>query len=246
MRLARIAAHRLRGYGREGKPLNGVDDECDQECCGRPVRGVSLKAMLPSPAVSPMTRTVNMHALRCLVCLLSLTVSSAALADKYDTTISRFKQSPVARQFFASAYGYAVFPTIGKGGMIVGGAGGKGRVYQHGRVTGESTMAQASVGFQLGGQAYSQIVFFKDKSAYDEFTTNGFEFNADASAVAITLGAATQAGTSGVSASSSLHADSKKGAAAEYVRGMAVLTYAKGGLMYEAVLAGQKYFFSKR
>lgn len=187
-----------------------------------------------------------MHAMRSFFFLLLLTVNSAALADKYGTTISRFKQSAVAQRFFASAYGYAVFPTIGKGGMVVGGAGGKGRVYEHGRLTGESTMAQASVGFQLGGQAYSQIVFFKDKKAYDEFTTTGFEFNADASAVAITLGAATQAGTSGVSASASITADSKKGAAAEYVRGMAVLTYAKGGLMYEAVLAGQKYFFSKR
>jgi lipid-binding SYLF domain-containing protein len=168
------------------------------------------------------------------------------MADKYDTTISRFKQSPVAREFFATAYGYAVFPTIGKGGMVVGGAGGKGRVYQRGRVTGESTMVQASVGAQLGGQAYSQVVFFKDKSAYDEFTTTGFEFGADASAVAITLGAAAQAGTSGASASASIHAGSRKAAAAEYVRGMAVLTYAKGGLMYEAVLAGQKYFFNKR
>jgi lipid-binding SYLF domain-containing protein len=151
----------------------------------------------------------------------------------------------VARRFFASSYGYAVFPTIGKGGMVVGGAGGRGKVYAGGRVTGESTMVQASVGFQLGGQAYSQVVFFKDKAAYDEFTTTGFEFSAEASAVAITLGASAKAGSSGVSGSASAAAGGKKEGAAEYVRGMMVLTYAKGGLMYEAALAGQKYFFSK-
>jgi lipid-binding SYLF domain-containing protein len=106
-------------------------------------------------------------------------------------------------------------------------------------------MVQVSIGFQLGGQAYSQMVFFKDKRAFDEFTSTGFEFGADASAVAITAGANASAGTSGTSASASTSVESGK-ATARYVKGMAVLVMTKGGLMYQAALAGQKYTFTKK
>src|SRR5581483_1001981 len=112
-----------------------------------------------------------------------------ARADEYQATIDLFKKAVESREFFKSAYGYAVFPTIGKGGIGVGGAYGKGRVYQHGRYVGDSSMVQLSIGFQLGGQAYSQIIFFEDQRAFKEFTSGQFEFGAEASAVAITLSA---------------------------------------------------------
>jgi lipid-binding SYLF domain-containing protein len=186
-----------------------------------------------------------MRTVQLLVALAACMLAGMVMADEYDETIINFKQSDVAQQHFASAYGYAVFPTIGKGGVVVGGGGGKGRVYEQGKPVGESIMVQLSVGFQLGGQAYSQIIFFRDKSAYDEFTSTGFEFGAGASAVAITAGAAAQAGTSGATATASTYAGGAKKAAAEYYKGMAVLTFAKGGLMYEATLGGQKYTFRK-
>ena len=165
--------------------------------------------------------------------------------DKYQETIANFKKAEASKPYFSSAYGYAVFPTIGKGGIGVGGAGGKGHVFEHGKYIGESTMVQLSIGFQLGGQAYSQMVFFQDKSALDNFIKEGFEFGADASAVAITAGANATAGTSGASASANVSPSHGK-AVAEYYKGMAVLTLAKGGLMYQAALAGQKYTFSKK
>jgi uncharacterized membrane protein len=92
-------------------------------------------------------------------------------------------------QVFDNSYGYAVFPTIGKGGLGVGAAHGKGRVYAQGKYVGDTSMTQVSFGLQAGGQAYSQIIFFEDKRAFDEFTSGNFEFGAGVSAVAITAGA---------------------------------------------------------
>jgi lipid-binding SYLF domain-containing protein len=165
--------------------------------------------------------------------------------ENVQETIENFKQAQDARPYFESSYGYAVFPTIGKGGVGVGAAGGKGHVYEQGRLVGESTMVQLSVGLQLGGQVYSQIVFFENKAAFDEFTREGFEFSANASAVALTLGANAEAGTKGVSAAAST-TQQHGTAVARYNDGMAVLTLAKGGLMYQAALAGQKYSFKAK
>jgi lipid-binding SYLF domain-containing protein len=162
---------------------------------------------------------------------------------KVQETVDDFKKAQVAKPYFESSYGYAVFPTIGKGGIAVGGAAGTGYVYERGNYVGESKMLQLSVGAQLGAQAYSQIVFFENKAAFDAFTREGFEFSADASAVALTLGANAEAGTKGVSAAASTTQESAI-AIAKYNKGMAVLTLAKGGLMYQAALAGQKYSFN--
>jgi lipid-binding SYLF domain-containing protein len=161
---------------------------------------------------------------------------------KYRETLAEFNKSPLVAQFIKSAYGYAVFPTIGKGGLGIGGAHGTGQVYRGGTVTGKSVMNQLTIGFQAGGQAYSQIVLFENKKAYDEFTGGGFEFGAQATAVAITASANAEVGTKGNAAGASGKGDA--GAQkAEYVNGMAVFTFAKGGLMYEATLGGQKYNF---
>lgn len=170
--------------------------------------------------------------------LVFLFIAQPALADEYASTVAAFKKATESQGFFDHAYGYAVFPTIGKGGFVVGGAHGKGQVYRGTAMAGRTSMTQLSVGFQLGGEAYSQIIFFEDKNAYDRFTAGNFEFSAQAQVVAIVIGAQAQTGTTGTSAGAG---DVQfKGI---YQNGMAVFTKVKGGLMYEASLAGQKFTF---
>lgn len=186
-----------------------------------------------------------MHRLKThLTLLLAISLLPAtALADEYAQTIKVFKENPLVQQFFESSYGYAVFPTIGKGGIVVGGAHGKGQVYAGGKPTGKTSMTQLTVGFQLGGQAYSQMIFFQDKRAYEEFTSGNFEFGAQASAVAITAGVQAQASTGGSTASANTGYKDSGAQQANYQKGMAVFTLAKGGLMYEASIGGQKFSF---
>lgn len=170
--------------------------------------------------------------------------SGLALADGDASTIALFKNAGQSRNFFATSYGYAVFPTIAKGGLGVGAARGKGRVYEQGKVIGDVTVTQVSIGLQAGGQAYSQMVFFQDKRALDEFISGNFEFEAGVSATVITASASGSGGTMGGAASAS---GGKKDAvtAGSYHKGMAVFTIAKGGLMYEASVAGQKFSFKR-
>jgi lipid-binding SYLF domain-containing protein len=165
-----------------------------------------------------------------------------ASADEYDDTIAIFKNAGQSGEFFAKSYGYAVFPTIGKGGFIVGGAHGKGRVYRQGTHAGNTSMTEVSIGAQAGGQAFSQIVFFEDKRAFDEFTSGNFEFGATAQAVAITAAATASAGSTGTAAGAS---GGRKDATTigKFHKGMAVFTVAKGGLMYQATVAGQKFSY---
>ncbi len=174
-----------------------------------------------------------------LVTTLALT-GTAAAGDPYADTIELFKNAGQSAEFFDKSYGYAVFPTIGKAGFVVGGAHGKGHVYDHDKYVGDAKVTKLSVGFQAGGQAYSQIVFFEDKRAFDEFTSGNFEFGAGVNAVAITASAGAEAGTTGTSAGA---AGGKKDATTvgKYYKGMAVFTIVKGGAMYEASVAGQKY-----
>ena len=168
-----------------------------------------------------------------------------ARADDYTDTINVFKKASESGSFFANAYGYAVFPTIGKGGAVVGAAHGNGRVYEKGSYVGDASMTQLTVGAQLGGQAFSQMIFFQDKRAFDEFTRGEFEFGAQATAVAITAGASAQAGTGGTGAGKNVGSDKAK-VVAQYHKGMAVFTVAKGGLMYEATIGGQKFSYKKK
>ena len=178
---------------------------------------------------------------RALIALLCTATAGAAWADKYADTIEIFENA-IQADFFESSYGYAVFPTIGKAGIGVGGARGSGQVYAEGAHVGNTTMTQLSVGLQLGGQAFSQIVFFQDKRAFDEFASGNFEFGAQAQAVALTASAGMAATTAGTSAGAS---GGKRDAATTgiYNKGMAIFTIAKGGLMYEASLSGQKFSY---
>jgi lipid-binding SYLF domain-containing protein len=138
--------------------------------------------------------------------------------------IAKFKEKdPGMAKVFAEAYGYAVFPTVGKGAIGVGGARGKGYVYQHGKLIGHSTLTQVTIGFQLGGQAYSEVVFLKNAAAMESFKNGKIKLDAQASAIALTARAA---------------------ADLAYRDGVAIVTMAKGGLMYEASVGGQKFSFN--
>ncbi|WP_245619906.1 lipid-binding SYLF domain-containing protein [Desulfobacter vibrioformis] len=173
--------------------------------------------------------------------LLSLFFTVPAFADSCTSAINVFKKATAVQPFFNNCYGYAVFPTVGKGGIFVGGAYGTGRVYQGGLITGTATIAKITVGFQLGGQAFSEIIFFQDKRAYDEFTNGSYEFDASVSAVVVTAGVQAKAGSDGGTAGASAGPATGIQAETGYYKGMAVFIHAKGGLMYEAAIGGQRF-----
>ena len=141
-------------------------------------------------------------------------------------SITAFKNSdPDMQAFFDKAWGYAVFPDVGKAGMGIGGAHGAGLVFEQGKIVGSSKLTQLSFGFQLGAQLYQEIIFFETRSDLDDFKQGNFELGAQASAVAVTAGASVDA---------------------PYEDGVAIFTLAKGGLMYEAAVGGQKFSYKPR
>jgi len=176
---------------------------------------------------------------------LGLLWATATLASSYSDTIALFKNAGESAAYFDNCYGYAVFPTVGKGGFVVGGAHGHGRVYVHGKYVGDTNMNQVSVGFQAGGQAYSQIIFFENKGAFDDFSRGHFEFGADVDAVAITAAAGGSVGTTGASAGASGGMKDAR-TAGHYYKGYAVFTIVKGGAMYQATVAGQKFSYTPK
>ena len=169
-----------------------------------------------------------------LLTLLITLPFTPALADDYADTKQMFEMAGISNMF-QTAHGYALFPTIGKAGFVVGGAYGKGRVYQGGMHVGDTSMTQASIGFQIGGKGYSQVIFFQDKRALDEFSSGNFEFGAAAQATALTAAATAEANTAGNRASAS---------GGGYNKGMATYVITKGGLMAEASVAGQKFSYT--
>jgi lipid-binding SYLF domain-containing protein len=147
----------------------------------------------------------------------------AELAAKVQTAkASAVKSDPGLQKFFDEAAGYAIFPTVGKGAIGVGGAYGRGELYEGGQVVGYCTLTQASIGLQLGGQAYTEMIFFETQAALDRFKSGNFAFAAQASAVALKSGAS---------------------ANAKYTDGVAVFTMGEAGLMYEASIGGQKFSY---
>ncbi len=183
--------------------------------------------------------------LRLLLLVLVGCMPGLVAADSYSDALETFRKAGQSAAYFGKSYGYALFPTIGKGGIGIGGAYGEGRVYAGGEHVGNTTVAQVTLGFQLGGQAYSQIIFFQNASAFRTFTSGNFEFSAQASAVAITAGASAEANTGGgASAGASSSSKNANTVSAGYRKGMAVFTVAKGGLMYEAAIGGQKFSYS--
>jgi lipid-binding SYLF domain-containing protein len=163
-------------------------------------------------------------------------------AAKCAETIKLFQDAGESAGYFKNSYGYAVFPTIGKAGLGIGGAHGSGCVYRQGKQVGTAKMNQVSFGWQAGAQGYSLLVFFEDERAFQDFTSGNFEFGAKASAVAITAGASAGAGTGGTSAGASAgKKDATTQSRSGYEKGMASFSIIKGGLMYEAALGGAKF-----
>lgn len=167
-----------------------------------------------------------------------------AIGGEFDETIELFKHAGESAVFFTDCYAYVVFPTIGAGGLIVGGARGEGQVYVHGRLVGSAVMTQLSVGLQAGGKAYSEIIFFQDKRSLDEFESGKFEFAAGASAVAVTAGASASVGTDRASSEAS-GGKSDATTNGDYQTGMAVFTIAKGGLMFAADISGERFAYTE-
>ena len=183
-----------------------------------------------------------------LICAALTAPPATAGGDKnkdkhYNYAMRLFQHSPVVKPYFENAYGFAIFPTVGKGGFWIGAAYGGGRVYRRGTQTGTSELVQLSLGLQMGGQAFSEIIFFQDKRAYEEFTSGKFEFDASASVVAITAGAQASASTTGNSAGASAGPATAVQAKTNYHKGMATFIQTKGGLMYQAAIGGQKFNF---
>ena len=135
------------------------------------------------------------------------------------------RTNPKVKPFLDEAHGYAVFPSVGKGGLGIGGAHGNGLVYQNGKIIGATSLSQVSIGFQAGGQVFREIIVFQTKESLDRFKGGNFEFDAKAGGVAVTASASFDTA---------------------YENGIAIFTMAKGGLMYEATVGGQKFTFEPK
>lgn len=149
---------------------------------------------------------------------------SKIIADSKRSKAEFIKADPLMKGLFEKASGYAIFPNVGKAGFGIGGAAGNGVVYEHNTLVGMAKLSQLSIGFQAGGQAYREVIFFESKKDLERFKGSKFEFSAQASAVAVTAGAS---------------------ANVKYAEGVMVFTMQKGGLMYEASIGGQKFKFNK-
>lgn len=169
--------------------------------------------------------------------------AGAAQAANYHAATRLFRDAAQSGDFFKNSYAYAIYPTVGEAGFIVGAAHGSGRVYSHGLKVGDTAVTQLSVGWQAGGEAFSEIIFFQDKDALQRFETGSFQFGAGASVVVITAGASANVGTQGAAAGAS---GGEKNAIIKgsYNNGMAVFTIVKGGLMYDASVEGEKFSFT--
>jgi lipid-binding SYLF domain-containing protein len=182
-----------------------------------------------------------------VIFLLSFLVAggSSAWASSYSNAIQSFENAGESGDYFKSAYGYALFPTIGKAGFFVGGAYGEGLAFVNSKQVGSLKMTQFTFGLQLGAQGFSQIIFFENEQAFKDFTNGNFEFSAQASAVAITAGVSAEANTGGgMAAGASGGQNNATTVSQGYRKGLAIFTIAKGGLMYEAVLGGQKFKYT--
>ena len=146
------------------------------------------------------------------------------IADANTAKTEFIKADALLKDLFDNAHGYVIFPNVGKAGFGIGGAAGNGVVYEKGKIIGMAKLSQLSIGFQAGGQAYREVIFFESKNNLERFKNSQFEFSAQASAVAVTAGAS---------------------ANVKYAEGVLVFTAFKGGLMYEASVGGQKFKFNK-
>ena len=189
-----------------------------------------------------MKRLTVMLASLAFLALTGTVAQAEATLKDCEGAAKLFRDAGESGAFFGKSYGYAIYPTIGKAGFVVGGAYGTGCVFARGKHVANSSMTQASFGWQAGAQGYTLIIFFEDERAFREFSSGNFEFGAGVGAVAITAAASAGASTGGSSAGAS---GGKKDAATagKFYKGMAPFSIVKGGLMYEAVLSGAKFSF---
>ena len=180
-----------------------------------------------------MKRKITLQLFRVTLLFATLTMNSTVIAqtslkdkkiiaDAKKSKTEFIKTDGLMKNIFDKAYGYVIFPNVGKGGVVIGGAAGNGAVYQSGALIGMAKLTQVTIGFQWGGQAYREVIFFETKKDLDNFKEDNLEFAAQASAVAATAGAS---------------------ANANYKNGVMIFTQTKGGLMYEASVGGQKFKF---
>ena len=146
------------------------------------------------------------------------------IADSNAVKAEFIEKDALMKGLFEKAYGYVIFPNVGKGGFGIGAAVGNGAVYEHNKLIGLAKLSQLSIGFQAGAQVYREVIFFESKKVMERFKDSRFEFSAQVSAVAATEGAS---------------------ANVKYANGVMVFTMQKGGLMYEASIGGQKFKFNK-
>jgi lipid-binding SYLF domain-containing protein len=177
-------------------------------------------------------RVINLAVLLFISAAVSMPVKVQAQDSKDRKIIKDAKEAKaefitkdgLMKSLFDNSYGYVIFPNVGKGAIGVGGAAGNGIVYEKGAMVGKAKMKQVTVGFQFGGQAYREVIFFETKEGLERFKNDNFEFSAQASAVAATEGAS---------------------ANVKYRDGVMIFTQQKGGLMYEASIGGQKFDYTK-
>jgi lipid-binding SYLF domain-containing protein len=178
-----------------------------------------------------MSIKTPLQVIKAAIFMASIVMSSVAIAqtnskdrkivaDAKDAKAEFIRVDGLMKNLFTNSYGYVIFPNVGKGGIGIGGAAGNGAVFQNAALIGMAKMAQVTIGFQWGGQAYREVIFFETKADLDRFKENKLEFSAQASAVAVTAGAA---------------------ANVKYNNGVMIFSQIKGGLMYEASVGGQKF-----
>ena len=187
-----------------------------------------------------------------LICAVPGTVPAQASSPQQtiNRTVAKFREVPGIKPFFGDAYAYAVYPSIIKGGFIVGGGTGHGAVFRNGTFTGTSKLHMISAGAQLGIQSYSQIIFFENREAYENFIRDGsYTFSADANAVLVTMNANAKAGSSGISTGTGfgkLAENTRSAMHGMYTNGMVVFITDTAGLMAEASLGGEQFTFTPK
>ena len=176
--------------------------------------------------MNPIRRSTTLFAVILLMTVVSFAQSKKEkiIADASTAKAEFIKTDAKMSAQFEKAYGYVIFPNVGKGAVGVGGASGNGVAYEQGAKVGMAKLTQVTIGFQLGGQSYREVIFFESKKDMDRFKENKIELSAQVSAVAAAAGAS---------------------ANAKYVEGVMVFTMQKGGLMYEASVGGQKLKYEK-
>ena len=182
-----------------------------------------------------------MNALKSLLVATSLflAVGAHAEGDKYQEAITSFKQSPQSARFFDKAYAYVIFPEVGKAGLIVGGEHGDGQVYEQGKLVGEASLTQISIGAQAGAKEYAEVIFFETKLDFDRFTAGDFQLEGTAEATAVTLNASASAGADASTASASTTRNNAA-TGGTYKKGVAIFTITRGGLLAGVSVGGQK------